>query len=400
MTTSTATYVIYAQRTAIGAFGGQLSGVRVDDLLAHLLKDFKAKATFSLEEIDDVVVGCANQAGEDNRNLARMSALLAGFPMSVPGTTINRLCGSSLDALIDAHAKIQSGLMDCVVVGGAESMSRAPYVLSKAQNAFDRAQTLFDTALGWRFPNSLMEKMFPLFTMGETAEEVQKETAISREDQDTWAYRSHQRALASRAQHAEEIIPLTITQKKQMSTVFTDEGPRSDTTLEKLAQLKPAFRAGGTVTAGNASSLNDGAAVLVVCSDAFLKRHGLKPFARVEMGAVAGLHPNVMGLGPIYAIEKLLKKTGKKISDYQRFELNEAFAVQVLATIKRLSLPEEQVNIHGGAIALGHPLGCSGARLAVTLMHQFKRERNCKRAIASMCIGVGQGIAVSFENTN
>ena len=393
-------YLVHAKRTAIGSFGGALSTLRVDDMLAELLKDYKSKATFDLKEIDDAIIGCANQAGEDNRNLARMSLLLAGYPYEVPGTTINRLCGSSLDAVMDAHARIQAGLGDCFIAGGAESMSRAPYVMSKANSAFDRSQKIWDTSIGWRFENPKMAEIFPLLGMGETAEEVQKLHGISRNDQDAFAFNSHQKAL--KAQEAglfnDEIMPLTIESKKGSTIVAKDEGPRADTSLEKLAKLKPAFRKDGSVTAGNSSSINDGASMVIVVSEEFLKRHNLKPLVMITGGAVHGLHPNVMGLGPVGAIKKLSNRFGYKISDFDLIELNEAFAAQALGCIKELELDQSKINKLGGSIALGHPLGCSGTRILTTLTHQMIKNPTYKKGLASMCIGVGQGIALSVEN--
>lgn len=393
-------YLIHARRTPIGSFGGVLSGMRIDDMLAELFKDYASTSKFDLKEIDDTIIGCANQAGEDNRNIARMALLLAGFPFEVPGTTINRLCGSSLDAVMDAHARIQAGLGDCFIAGGAESMSRAPYVLSKAGNGFDRTQKMWDTSIGWRFENPKMANLFPLLGMGETAEEVQKLHKISREDQDNFALASHQKAVAAqeRGEFKNEILPLTLESKKGTTVISQDEGPRADTSLEKLAKLKPAFRKDGTVTAGNSSSINDGASMVVVCSEEFLKRHNLKPLAMVTGGAVHGLHPNVMGLGPVGAIKKLSSKFGYKISDFDAIELNEAFAVQALGCMKELELDPSKVNRNGGSIALGHPLGCSGTRILTTLIHQMQKNPGYKKGLASMCIGVGQGIALSVEN--
>ena len=393
-------YLIHARRTPIGSFGGVLSGMRVDDMLAELFKDFAKACTFDLKEIDDTIIGCANQAGEDNRNLARMSLMLAQFPFEVPGTTINRLCGSSLDAVMDAHARVQAGLGDCFIAGGAESMSRAPYVLSKAGNGFDRTQKMWDTSIGWRFENQKMAQLFPLLGMGETAEEVQKLHNISREKQDEFAFFSHQKAIKAQDQgeFKEEILPLTIENKKGSLIIATDEGPRADTSLEKLAKLKAAFKKDGTVTAGNSSSINDGASMVVVCSEDFLKRHKLTPLAMITGGAVHGLHPNTMGLGPVGAVRKLTQKFGYKISDFDLIELNEAFAVQALACIKELEIDPVKVNKNGGSIALGHPLGCSGTRILTTLIHQMQKNPSYKKGLASMCIGVGQGIALSVEN--
>ncbi|WP_408099198.1 thiolase family protein [Peredibacter sp. HCB2-198] len=396
MTTS---YIIHAKRTAIGSFGGVLSSVRIDDLLAELFKDYAKVAKHDLKEISDTIIGCANQAGEDNRNLARMSLILAGYPLDVPGTTINRLCGSSLDAVMDAHARIQAGFGDCFIAGGGESMSRAPYVMSKSNSPFDRGQKMWDTAIGWRFENPKMAQMFPLLGMGETAEEVQKLHSISREDQDKFALASHQKAVKAQAEgkFKEEILAITVESKKGSFVVENDEGPRADTSLEKLAKLRPAFKKDGTVTAGNSSSINDGASMVVICSEEFLKRHNIQPIAKITGGAVHGLHPNVMGLGPVGAIRKLCDRFKHKISDFDIIELNEAFAVQALGCIKELELDMSKINRNGGSIAIGHPLGASGTRILTTMLYQMKNDPSLKKGLASMCIGVGQGIAVSVE---
>jgi acetyl-CoA acyltransferase len=393
-------YLVHARRTPIGNFGGILSGLRIDDMLSELFKDYAKVSKFDLKEIDDVIIGCANQAGEDNRNLARMSLMLAEYPFEVTGTTINRLCGSSLDAVIDAHARIQAGLGECFIAGGAESMSRAPYVLSKANGPYERTQKMWDTSIGWRFENPKMAQLFPLFGMGETAEEVQNLYKISREKQDEFAFNSHQKALIAQANGLfnDEIAPIAYETKKTTTTITKDEGPRSDTSIEKLAKLKPAFRKDGTVTAGNSSSINDGASMVVICSDDFIKRHNLTPLAVITGGSVHGLHPNTMGLGPIGAIRKLTSKFGYKISEFDIIELNEAFAVQALACIQELELDPTKVNKLGGSIALGHPLGCSGTRILTTLVHQMQKNPQLKKGLASMCIGVGQGIALSVEN--
>ncbi len=392
-------YIIHAKRSPIGSFGGSLSSVRVDDLLADLFKDYAKSAGHDLKEINDSIIGCANQAGEDNRNLARMSLILAGYPKEVPGMTLNRLCGSSLDAVMGAHARILAGLGDCVIAGGGESMSRAPYVMSKATSSFDRGQKIWDTAIGWRFENPKMAQMFPLLGMGETAEEVQKLYNISREDQDKFALSSHQKAVKAQAEgkFKNEIVPISYESKKGSVTVDSDEGPRADTSLEKLSKLKAAFRKDGTVTAGNSSSINDGASMVVVCSEEFVKRHNLKPLAMVTGGAVIGLEPNTMGLGPIGATRKLCERFGYKVSDFDIVELNEAFAVQALACMKELELDPTKVNRNGGSIAIGHPLGASGGRILTTMIHQMQSDVSLKTGLASMCIGVGQGIALSVE---
>ncbi len=392
-------YIVHAKRTPVGSFGGALSNVRIDDLLAELFKDYARSAKHDLKEISDTVIGCANQAGEDNRNLARMSLILAGYPHEVTGTTINRLCGSSLDAVIDAHSRIQAGIGECFIAGGGESMSRAPYVMSKSNSPFDRTQKIWDTSIGWRFENPKMAAMFPLIGMGETAEEVQKLHNISREDQDKFALASHQKAVAAQVagKFKDEIVPITVTGKKETVVVEKDEGPRADTSLEKLAKLRPAFRKDGTVTAGNSSSINDGASMVVICSEEFLKRHNLKPLAMVTGGAVHGLHPNVMGLGPVGATKKLCDKFGYKISDFDVIELNEAFSAQALGCIKELELDMTKINRNGGSIAIGHPLGASGTRILTTLVHQMIKDPSLKKGLATMCIGVGQGIALSVE---
>lgn len=392
-------YIVHAKRTPIGSFGGALSNVRVDDLLAELFKDYAKTAKHDLKEISDTIIGCANQAGEDNRNLARMSLLLAGYPFEVTGTTINRLCGSSLDAVIDAHSRISAGIGECFIAGGGESMSRAPYVMSKANTGFDRAQKMWDTSIGWRFENPKMAEKFPLLGMGETAEEVQKLHNISREDQDKFALASHQKAVKAQQEgkFKDEIVPITIESKKGSITVDTDEGPRADTSLEKLAKLKPAFRKDGTVTAGNSSSINDGASMVVICSEEFLKKHNLKPIAKITGGAVHGLHPSVMGLGPVGAVKNLCNRFGHKISDFDIIELNEAFAAQALGCIKELELDTSKINRNGGSIAIGHPLGASGTRILTTMLHQMQKDPTLKKGLASMCIGVGQGIALSVE---
>jgi acetyl-CoA acyltransferase len=392
-------YIVYAKRTPVGSYGGVFSSVRIDDLLAELFKDYAKSAKHDLAEISDAIIGCANQAGEDNRNLARMGLILANYPFEVTGTTINRLCGSSLDAVMDAHARISAGFGDCFIAGGGESMSRAPYVLSKSNSSFDRTQKMWDTSIGWRFENSKMAQIFPLLGMGETAEEVQKLHGISREDQDLFALNSHQKAVAALkdGRFNDEIVSITVENKKGQIIVQNDEGPRADTSLEKLSKLKPAFRKEGTVTAGNSSSINDGASMVVVCSEEFLKRHNLTPMVRITGGAVHGLHPNVMGLGPVGAVKRLCQKFNYKVSDFDIIELNEAFAAQALGCIKELNLEPSKINRNGGSIAIGHPLGASGTRILTTLIHQMKKDPSLKKGLATMCIGVGQGIALSVE---
>ena len=394
------TYIVYAKRTAIGKLGGKLAPLRVDDLLATVLKNVKEHLSFDPLLVDDVVIGCANQAGEDNRNLARMATILAGLPMDIPGTTINRLCGSSLDAVIDGHARIQAGLADCLIVGGAESMTRGPYVFSKAQTPFDREQKIYDTTFGWRFQNPKMEKLFPLLGMGETAEEVALLHNLSRQEQDQFAYNSHMKAAAAydRGDFKDEILPVTVEMKKDSYVFEKDECVRPDTTLSALEKLKPVFRKEGTVTAGNSSPMNDGASAILMVSEDFLKTHKLTPIMEVTGAAVRGLHPNIMGLGPVEAVKVLMKRFNKKVSDFDSIELNEAFAAQSLGCIKGLELDPSKVNINGGAIAIGHALGSSGTRIVTTLAHQMKKNKAIKEGLATMCIGVGQGIAVSFRN--
>jgi acetyl-CoA acyltransferase len=383
----------------MGKIGGSLSHVRVDDMLAGLFKDIKSWATFDLNLIDDVIVGCANQAGEDNRNLARMASTLAEFPYEVPGTTINRLCGSSLDAVMDAVGRINAGFGECFVIGGAESMTRAPLVISKGSTPFGRDSKMYDTTFGWRFPNPKMKELFPLYGMGETAEEVAEQYKISREDQDEFALNSHLKACKAQENGAfdEEILPVEVKLRKSSHMVEKDEGPRAETNLEKLSKLRAVFRKEGTVTAGNASTMNDGASAVVVVSEDFLKEHKLTPIVEITGAAVRGVHPNVMGLGPIEATKKLCKDFNLNVTDFDVVELNEAFAAQSLACIRELGLDEKKVNLNGGAIALGHPLGCSGARILTTLAHIMNKDQSLKQGLATMCIGVGQGIALSVK---
>ena len=397
----TEAFICDAIRTPIGRYGGVLAGVRTDDLAALPIGALmKRNAGVDWQAVDDVIFGCANQAGEDNRNLARMAALLAGLPVEVPGVTVNRLCGSGLDAVAIAARQVRSGEAQFIIAGGAESMSRAPYVLSKPDAAFTRTQQMFDTTIGWRFVNPLMKQQYGIDSMPETGENVAADFAVSRADQDAFALRSQQRALAAQANGrlAAEIVAVTLPAKKGEPTIVDrDEHPR-ETSLEALAKLGTPFRAGGSVTAGNASGVNDGACALVVASEAAAKRHGFKPRARILGAAVAGLPPRIMGLGPAPASEKLMARLGLSIRDFDVIELNEAFASQALAVLRRLGLPDdaEHVNPNGGAIALGHPLGMSGARLAATATLELER-RGGRRALCTMCIGVGQGIALALE---
>lgn len=394
-------YLVAGVRTPIGRYGGSLSSVRPDDLGAHVIRELMARvSSVPARAIDDIIFGCANQAGEDNRNVARMSALLAGLPTDIPGVTVNRLCGSGLEALSQAARAIRSGEAEVIIAGGVESMSRAPFVMGKATEAFSRQAEIFDTTIGWRFINPRMREAYGVDSMPETAENVAEEFSVSRADQDAFAYRSQMRAAAAQknGRLAKEIAPVSIPQRKGGPIIVDkDEHPR-ETTLEKLAALPTPFRPGGTVTAGNASGVNDGAAALLVASDAAVEKYGLKPLAKVVATATAGVPPRIMGIGPAPATRKLMERLGLKISDFDLIELNEAFAAQALAVTRQLGLPDdaEHVNPNGGAIALGHPLGMSGARLALTAAIELQ-ERKVKRALCTMCIGVGQGISLLLE---
>ena len=388
-------------RSPIGRYAGVLKDVRADDLAAHPIRVLKERhPNVDWEALDDCYMGCANQAGEDNRNVARMAILLAGLPTSVPGSTINRLCGSGLDAVGTAARAIRAGEMELVLAGGVESMTRAPFVMGKANEAFARQAEIYDTTIGWRFVNGMMKTLYGTDSMPETGENVAEEFQISRADQDAFALRSQQKAASAQASgfFAREIAAITLKTRKGETIVATDEHPRPDTTMDMLAKLKTPFRNPGTVTAGNASGVNDGAGILLLASEAAAKRHGLTPRARVVAMATAGVAPRIMGIGPAPAVRKLLERTGMRLSDIDIIELNEAFASQGLAVMRQLGLPDdaEHVNPHGGAIALGHPLGASGARLAMTAVSALE-ERGAKRAIATMCIGVGQGIAALIE---
>lgn len=391
--------ILSAVRTPIGRYAGSLKDARPDDLAALVIAEAVRRANVDSASIEDVLLGCANQSGEDNRNVARMALLLAGLPVEVAGQTINRLCGSGLQAVNSAAQAIQTGSGDTFVAGGVESMTRAPFVLGKTDSAFSRSMNLQDTTLGWRFINPKLASMHHPYSMGETAENVAERTKISRADQDAFALRSHQRAVAAQqaGRFKDELVPVSIPQKKGEPVVIAiDEQPRADTSLEKLAVLKPAFRKEGSVTAGNSSSINDGAAALVLMELQRAKELGLRPRARIVASAVAGVDPAYMGLGPIPATRKVLQRTGLRISDIDLVELNEAFAVQSLKCMRELEINEEKLNVNGGAIALGHPLGCSGARLVVTLLHELER-RGGRFGLATMCIGVGQGIATIIE---
>jgi len=395
-------YICAYVRTPIGRYGGSLSGVRADDLAAVPLKALRERLpNLDFEAVDDLIYGCANQAGEDNRNVARMAVLLAGLPGSIPGTTMNRLCGSGMDAVIAAARAIKAGEAEIIIAGGVESMSRAPFVMPKADAAFSRNAEIYDTTIGWRFINPLIKSQYGVDSMPETGENVAADFNVSREDQDAFALRSQKKAAAAQANGrlAQEIVPVTIPKRKGDPVVVDkDEHPRGDTTLEQLAKLPTPFRKDGTVTAGNASGVNDGSAALIIASEEAVRKFGLEPIARVLGGAAAGVAPRIMGIGPAPATKKLCARLGLKPTDFDVIELNEAFASQGIAVLRELGIPEdaEHVNPTGGAIALGHPLGMSGARITGTAALELKL-RGKKLALATMCVGVGQGIAVAIE---
>jgi 3-oxoadipyl-CoA thiolase len=394
--------IISAVRTPIGRYGGVLKDVRPDDLAALAIAEAVKRAGIDAGDVEDVIFGAANQSGEDNRNVARMALLLAGLPVHVAGQTINRLCGSGLQAINSAAQAVQTGAGATFVAGGSENMTRAPFVMGKPDAAFSRAMQLQDTTMNWRFVNPRLAEQYHPYSMGETAENVAEKYSVNRVDQDNFALRSHQRAVAAQrsGRFAEEIVPVTIPRKKGEPVVVTDdESPRADTSLEKLAALKPVFRQGGSVTAGNAAGLNDGAAALVLTSLSRARALGLQPRARVIASAVAGVDPAYMGLGPIPATRKVLQRAGLSLQDIDLIELNEAFAAQSLQCARELEIDQEKLNVNGGAIALGHPLGCSGARIVVTLLHELER-RGGRYGLATMCIGVGQGIATIIERLN
>lgn len=397
--------IVDSLRTPIGALGGVLARVRPDDLAALVLSKLAERNGLDVSSIDDVYIGCANQAGEDNRNVARMASLLAGFPVTVPGLTFNRLCASGLSAVNAAFHAVKAGEGEIILAGGVESMSRAPYSMPKAETGFAFGNlTAYDTALGWRYPNPRMVDLYGTQAMGETAENIAIQTGITREEQDRFAVESHRRAIAAmdEGKFNNEMITVPVQQKKgEPLLVAADERPRRDTTLESLAKLKPAFRVDGSVTAGNASGMNDGASALLVMSAEKAKSLGLKPLVRIVSSATAGVEPKIMGMGPVPATKKALKRAGLTIKDIQLAELNEAFAVQALAVMRELGLDQALVNVNGGAIALGHPLGCSGARILTTLIHEMKkRASTAKRpfyGLATLCVGVGQGEATIVE---
>jgi 3-oxoadipyl-CoA thiolase len=397
-------FLVGGARTAVGRYGGALSSVRPDDLAALVVREAVVRAGVDPDSIDEVILGNANGAGEENRNVARMASILAGLPLHIPGITVNRLCASGLSAIILASQMIKSGAADIVIAGGVESMSRAPWVQEKPRTAFAKPGEIFDTSIGWRFVNPLFQKGElsrdgkMTYSMPETAEEVGRVDGISREDADAFAVRSHERALAAIAagNFAEEIVPVTVKSRKGDTVVDTDEGPRAGTTMDVLAGLRPVVAGGSIVTAGNSSTLNDGASAIIVASEAAIERLGLTPRARILDGASAGCEPEIMGIGPVPATEKVLKRTGLSVGDLGAVELNEAFATQSLASMRRLGLDPEIVNRDGGAIALGHPLGSSGSRIAITLLGRMERE-DAAIGLATMCIGVGQGTAMLLE---
>jgi 3-oxoadipyl-CoA thiolase len=395
-------FLVDGVRTPVGRYGGALSSVRPDDLAAHVIGALRERQPgVDWDAVDEVVLGCANQAGEDNRDVARMSLLLAGLPPTTPGITVNRLCASGADAVAVGARQVRAGEADLVVVGGVESMSRAPFVMGKAETAFDRRAEVHDTTIGWRFVNDRLAEQYGTDSMGETAENVAEDHSVSREDQDAFALRSQRRTAAAQADgwFAGEIAPVPVPQRRgEPLLVDVDEHPRPDTTAEQLARLRPAFRGGGSVTAGNASGVNDGAAALLLASAAAVERFGLTPLARVSGAASAGVPPRVMGIGPVPAVQKLLGRAGLTVGDVDLVELNEAFASQALAVLRGLGLPDdaEHVNPHGGAIALGHPLGMSGARLTLTAARALA-DRDAHRAVVTMCVGVGQGVALLLE---
>ena len=394
-------FVLDIVRTAVGKFGGSLASVRPDDLAAQALKALLARnPSIDPSQIDEVILGAANQAGEDNRNVARMASLLAGIPETVPGYTVNRLCASGLQSMMNGFMAIASGQAEIIVAGGTESMTRAPFVMAKAENAWARSAEIYDTTIGWRFTNPALSQLHHPYSMGETAENVAERFGISRQEQDEFAFETQTNW--KKAQEAglfkNEIIPVSIPRRKQDPLVFdTDEHPRlSD--LATLAGLKPAFREAGSVTAGNASGINDGAAACLLVSGAILERLGLTAMAKIKSIGAAGVDPAIMGIGPVPATQKALKNAGLTVSDIDTFELNEAFASQVLASMKELGIDREKVNPQGGSIAIGHPLGASGTRISATLLHRMNRDKSLKYGLATMCIGVGQGAAIVFEN--
>ena len=391
-------YIIDAVRTPIGKYGGALANTRPDDLLANAIKALlQRNNSIDVNAIEEVIAGAANQAGEDNRNVARMAALLAGLPITVAGNTVNRLCASGLQAIMDAARQVMCGDAALIIAGGVESMTRAPFVMAKATTGFQRTAEVYDTTLGWRFTNKQLAAMYHPYSMGETAENVAKQWNISRQQQDEFALASQQKYFAAKAvdKWADEITAIEFNEKGLISWFVNDEYPR-ETSIEKLAGLKPAFIKDGTVTAGNASGINDGAAAMLLANEEAVKKYDLVPIAKIVSMAVAGVDPSIMGIGPVPATQKALERAGLKIADIDLIELNEAFASQSIACIKELGLDSNKVNVNGGAIAIGHPLGCSGVRISATLLHEMKR-RSAKYGLATMCVGVGQGAAIIYE---
>jgi 3-oxoadipyl-CoA thiolase len=392
--------VVETARTPMGRYGGQIAGLRPDDLAATVIAEALRRAGVRGEDVQDVILGCANQAGEDNRNVGRMALLLAGLPIEVPGQTVNRLCASGMTAIVAAAREIQVGAADVMVAGGVESMSRAPWILPKPGTGYARGpQTAYDSALGWRLVNPRMQELYGTLQMGETAERVAVAYEVAREDQDAFALRSHQRAVAAQraGRFRDEIVSVEVAQRRGPAlAVEDDEGPREDSSLEKLAKLRPAFSDSGSVTAGNSSPLNDGATALVLMSGREARRRGLRPFARLVAARAAGVHPDYMGIGPVPATRAALEQAGLTIEDIDLVELNEAFASQSLACQRLLGIADDRLNVNGGAIALGHPLGSSGARLVATLVREMRR-RDARRGLATMCVGVGQGVATIWE---
>jgi 3-oxoadipyl-CoA thiolase len=396
-------YVVDILRTPVGKYAGALSTVRPDDLAAHAIKKLLQR-NISIDplSVEDVIFGAANQSGEDNRNVARMALLLAGLPAKTGGVTVNRLCASGLQAIMDASRAVMCNEGSIYIAGGVESMSRAPFVMPKAETSFDRKAEIFDTTLGWRFVNSKLSALYHPFSMGETAENVAEKWKISRDMQDAFALESQikYRNASAAGKFIDEIVAVSVPKVKGDAVEFsTDEQPRADTTIEKLATLKAAFRTGGTVTAGNSSGINDGAAASLIASEEYIKKNNVRPLARVVSMAVAGVDPAYMGVGPVPAVQKAIQRAGLKLTDMGLIELNEAFAAQVLACIQDLKIDPQIINVNGGSIAIGHPLGCSGVRISATLIHEMNR-RKVKYGIATMCVGVGQGAAIIYENTN
>jgi len=392
--------IVDAIRTPLGKYGGVLAPVRPDDLIALLLKEMVKRNNLDYNEIEDVIIGCANQAGEDSRNVARMAIIIAGFPFEVPGQTVNRLCGSALQTIINAAMEIQTGHGDVFLAGGVENMSRGAFSFMKPEQAFPFGNiTVYDTSIGWRYPNpKILDRVKPL-NMGETAEVLYEKHKVPREEQDKFAVRSHLKAAEAwkNGKFNDEVIPVSIPQKKgEPIIVAKDEGPREDTTLEKMAKLKPAFKKDGIITAGNSCQLSDGAALALLMSEEKAKQLKIKPYFRILSHAVAGVHPDLMGMGPVYAVPKALKRAGLTLQDIDLIEINEAFAVQVLACLNELNIPIDKINPNGGAISLGHPLGCTGARIVATLIHEMKRQ-NYHYGLATLCVGIGQGTAMVVE---